>query len=216
MSEFAVIGLGNFGAMVVKKLFEEGKKITAIDSDKDKVQLVQEHCYQAIAADATERRFLENIEVDKFAAIIVSTGDNELASIMITLHLKEMGAQRIIVKANSNDHSKILHAVGAHETLIPEEEVAIKLAKSLVQPNLLDFLPLSEKYSIAELAPPDHFMGKTLAELQLRVRYHVEVIAIKDVLSGNFKFIPGGEFKIKDTDILVVLGKEDDIEKIRG
>lgn len=216
MTEFAVIGLGNFGAMVVKKLFEEGIKITAIDADKGKVQEVQEHCNQAIVADATDRRFLQNMEVDKFTAIIVSTGDNEHASILITLHLKEMGAQRIIVKANSLDHSKILLAVGAHETLIPEEEVAIKLARSLVQPNLLDYLPLSEKLSIAELAPPDNFVGKTLAELQLRAKYHVEVIAIKDVLSGSFKFIPGGDFKIKDSDILVVLGREDDIEKIRG
>jgi trk system potassium uptake protein TrkA len=216
MSEFAVIGLGNFGAMVVRKLFEHGVKVTAIDNNKVRIQDLQDHCHQAIYADATDRRFLENLEVDKFDTFIVSTGDNEHASILITLHLKEMGAKRIVVKANSVDHSKIILAVGADEAIIPEEEAAIKLAKSLAQPNLLDFLPLTEEYSIAELAPPADFQGSTLVELDLRAKYHIEVIAIKDVLTGEFKFIPGGSFKIKDTDILVVLGKQEDIERIRG
>jgi len=216
MNEFAVIGLGNFGAMVARKLYDLGCQITAIDSDRIKVQDMQDHCHQAIVADATDKRFLQNIEVGRFDGFIVSTGDVEHASILITLHLREMDAKRIIVKANSVDHSKILLAVGADEAIIPEEEIAVKLAKSLAQPNLLDFLPLSEEYSIAELAPPNHFIGKSLIDLGLRSKYHVEVIAIKDVLTGEFKFIPGGGFKITDTDILVVLGKENDIEKIRG
>jgi trk system potassium uptake protein TrkA len=216
MDEFAVIGLGNFGAMVTRKLYEYGCRVTAVDSNKTRVQDMQEQCHQAIFADATDRRFLQNLEVDKFDSFIVSTGDNEHASILITLHLKEMKAHRIIVKANSSDHSKILLAVGADEAIIPEEEVAVKLARSLSQPNLLDFLPLSEEYSIAELAPPNSFMGKSIIDLELRTKYHVEVIAIKDILTGEFKFIPGGDFKIKDTDILVILGKEDDIEKIRS
>jgi trk system potassium uptake protein TrkA len=216
MNEFAVIGLGNFGAMVVRKLYEHGSKVTAIDSDKIRVQDMQDQCHQAIFADATDRKFLANLEVDKFDVFVVSTGDNEHASILITLHLNEMGAKRIIVKANSVDHSKILLAVGADEAIIPEEEIAMKLAKSLALPNLLDFLPLSEEYSIAEVAPPTNFQGKSLIELNLRNKYHLEVIAIKDVLTGQFRFIPGGDFRIKDTDILIVLGKQQDIEKIRG
>jgi trk system potassium uptake protein len=216
MSEFAVIGLGNFGTMVARKLYEHGSKVTAIDNDKTKVQDMQDSCHQAIFADATDRRFLVNLEVDKFDTFVVSTGDNEHASILITLHLKEMGAKRIIVKANSADHSKILLAVGADEAIIPEEEIAVKLSKSLAMPNLLDFLPLTAEYSIAEVASPTNFQGKSLIELNLRNRFHLEVIAIKDVLTGDFRFIPGGDFKIKDTDILVVLGKQKDIERIKG
>ncbi|MEW6051321.1 MAG: TrkA family potassium uptake protein [Candidatus Zixiibacteriota bacterium] len=216
MKEFAVIGLGNFGAMVARKLHELGCKITAIDVDKNKVQDLQDHAHQAIAADARERRFLEHIGVDSYDCFIVSTGQDSHASILITLHLNDLNAKRIIVKANSADHSKILYKVGADEVVIPEEDVASKLARSLAQPNLLDFLPLSDEYSIAEIAPPPRFYGKSLTDLNLRSEFRLEVIAIKDVLTGDFQFIPGPSFKIKDTDILVVLGRQVDIERIRG
>lgn len=216
MKEFAVIGLGNFGAMVARKLHELGCKITTVDLDKDRVQDLQDHSHQAIVADARDRRFLEQLGVDNYDCFIVSTGQDSHASILVTLHLNDLGAKRVIVKANSADHSKILYKVGADEVVIPEEDVASKLARSLAQPNLLDFLPLSEEYSIAEIAPPPRFYGKSITELNLRSEFHIEVIAIKDVLTGGFQFIPGPSFKIKDTDVLVVLGRQLDIERIRG
>lgn len=216
MKEFAIIGLGNFGAMVARKLYDEGCKITAIDVDKSRVQELQEHSHQAIVADARDRRFLEQLGVDHFEAIIVSTGQDSHASILITLHLNDLNARKVIVKANSADHSKILYKVGADEVVIPEEDMAVKLSRSLAQPNLLDFLPLTDQYSIAEIVPPPKFYGQSIHDLDLRAKYHIEVIAAKDVLTGDFQFIPSAEFKIKDTDILVVLGKEEDINRIRG
>lgn len=216
MKEFAVIGLGNFGSMVVRKLNEHDCAVTAVDMDKHKVQEIQEHSRQAIVADAREKRFLEHLGVDNFDCFVISTGADSHASILMSLHLSELGARRIIVKANSSDHSKILYKVGATDVVIPEEDVAAKLARSLAQPNLIDFLPLSEEISIAEIVPPPKFYGKSLIQLDLRNRSHIEVIAIKDVLTGNFKFIPGANHRIVDTDILVVLGKQDDIDKIRG
>lgn len=216
MKEFAIIGLGNFGSMVARQLHESGCHVTAIDIDKQKVQDLQDYSHQAIIADSREKRFLEQLGVENYDCFIISTGADSHASILMTLHLNELGANRIIVKANSSDHSKILYKMGATEVVIPEEDVARKLARSLAQPNLIDFLPLSEEISIAEIVPPPRFYGKSLLDLDLRAQHHIEVIAIKDVLTGEFKFIPRADHRILDTEILVVLGKQDDIDEIRG
>ncbi|MCP4567796.1 MAG: TrkA family potassium uptake protein, partial [FCB group bacterium] len=150
MKEFAIIGLGNFGATVAEELAGLKCRVTAIDIDKGRVGQVQDLVDLAILSDATERAFLENIEVDKFDCFIISTGVDSHAAILITLYLSELGAKRIIVKANSSDHAKILRKVGASETIIPEEQMAVRLAHSIAQSNLLDYLPLTGDYIVAE------------------------------------------------------------------
>jgi trk system potassium uptake protein TrkA len=216
MKEFCVIGLGNFGAMVARQLAEMGARVTAIDNDKSKVQTAQEFVYLAIMGDATDRKFLENLEVGNFSSFVVSTGEDSHASILISLYLKELGAKKITVKANSRDHARILKKVGADEAVIPEEEMAVKVAHALARPNVVDFLPLSEEYSIAEVVVPESFVGKSLMKLKLRQKHHIDVIAIKDNATGVFYFIPEALYEIKKSDILIVLGKQADIEKLRG
>jgi trk system potassium uptake protein TrkA len=215
MKNFAIIGLGNFGAAVARELSELGCRVTAIDSDKAKVQPLNDVAHLAILADATDRSFLENLEVDSYDCFVVSTGKDSHAAILITLHLKELGAKKIIVKANSGDHARILTKVGATEAVIPEEQMAVRLSHSLAKPNLIDSLPLTGGFYVAELAPPKDFIGKQLLEVQLRSRYHVQVIAIKDGAGGRVTFAPGGEYRFKQSDVLFVLGKEEDIEKIK-
>jgi trk system potassium uptake protein TrkA len=216
MKEFCVIGLGNFGAMVARQLTEMGSRVTAIDNDKSKVQIAQEFVNLAILGDATDRKFLENLEVKNFDSFVVSTGEDSHASILISMFLKELGAKKVTVKANSTDHARILKKVGADETVIPEEELAVKVAHALARPNVVDFLPLSEEYSIAEVVVPESFVGKNLMKLKLRQRHHIDVIAIKDDSSGAFQFIPEAQYEIRPSDILVVLGKQVDIEKLKG
>jgi len=215
MKNFAIIGLGNFGATVARELSKLRCKVTAIDIDKTKVVPVDEYAHLAILTDATERKFLENLEVENYDCFVVSTGKDSHAAILITLHLKELGAKRIIVKANSEDHARILLKVGASEAIIPEEQMAVRLSHSLAKNNLVDYLPLSGDFYVAELAPPDDFIDKQLLDLQLRNRYHVQVIAVKDTASDAISFAPGGNYKIKKNDLLVILGKEADIEKIK-
>ncbi len=215
MKNFAIIGLGNFGATVARELSGLGCRVTAIDSDKAKVQPLNEYAHLAILADATDRRFLENLEVDGYDCFVVSTGKDSHAAILITLHLKELGAHRIIVKANSEDHARILTKVGASEAIIPEQQMALRLSQSLAKPNLIDSLPLTEEFYVAELTPPDNFINKQLLELQLLTRYHVQVIAVKDSVREQVTFAPGGQYRIKAGDILVMLGKGEDIEKIK-
>ena len=215
MKEFAVIGLGNFGATVARELSKLKCNVSAIDGDKARVLELQDIVRQAIVADATEREFLKNLEVDKFDCIVVSTGENTDASVLIALHLKELGAQKVIVKAKSEDHAKILLKVGATQAIIPEKEMASKIAHSLAVSNLMDSLPLTGDYFVAEIPPPDKFVNKTLTELKIRAKYGVQVIAIKNADTGAFEFVPGATYRIKTSDVLVVLGQAKDIEKMK-
>jgi trk system potassium uptake protein TrkA len=215
MKEFVVIGLGNFGATVARELARQKCRVTAIDQDEHRVQDLQDLGHIAAVADATDRRFLENLDVAQFNAFIVSTGVDSHASILITLHLKELGAQQIIVKANSADHSKILIKVGADDAIIPEEQMAGRLAHSLAQANLVDYLPLSTDHFVAELVPPDTFVGKTLQAIGLRSKFNLQVIATKHSRTGEYTYAPGGEYVIGEHDLLVILGKEEDIERLR-
>lgn len=215
MKEFVVIGLGNFGATVARELARQKCRVTAIDRDEHRVQDLQDLVHIAVVADATDRRLLENLDVAKFDAFIVSTGVDSHASILITLHLKELGAQQIIVKANSADHSKILIKVGADDAIIPEEQMAGRLAHSLAQANLVDYLPLSADHFVAELVPPETFVGKSLKTIGLRSEFNLQVIATKHSRTGEYAFAPGGEYVVGEHDLLVILGKEEDIERLR-
>ena len=147
--------------------------------------------------------------------VIVSFGEDLAASTLLTLHLKEFNVKEIIVKAPNEDHKRILEKVGATEVIIPEKEMASKVAKSLISPNVLDYIPLSRDYTISEIAPPSSFLGKTIGDLQLRKKHHIGVIASRDVLTDQIQMIPSADFVIKDSDILVVIGKEQDIQNLK-
>jgi trk/ktr system potassium uptake protein len=210
-----VIGLGIFGFHIAKELYENGMEVIAIDKSKEVIQKIKDFSSKAVVADAREKEVLESIGIQEEDIFIVSFGEDLSASTLLTLHLKELNVKRIIVKAPNEDHKHILQKVGATEVIIPEREMAGKVAKSLISPNVIDYIPVSEDYNISEIAPPASFIGKSIAELNLRNRYHIEVIAIRDVLSDRITLVPQASFVIKDSDILVVIGKEPDIKKIK-
>ncbi len=216
MGKFVVIGLGNFGYYLTKSLFEEGKEVVGIDRNKDRVQRMQEFCSYAVVGDATDNYILESVGIEKGDTVMVSLGDNISASVLVTLHLKDLHIENIYVKIISEDHGRALERIGATEVLFPERDLATKLAKSLLSPNVIDYLPLTNEYNIVEIAPPKEFIGKTLAEIELRKKYNISVIAVRGLVPETLTMNPGGGFMIKDSDILIVLGKPDDIEKIKG
>jgi trk system potassium uptake protein len=210
-----VIGLGIFGFHIAKELYENGMEVIAIDKSKEVIQKIRGFSSKAVVADAREKEVLESIGIQEEDIVIVSFGEDLSSSTLLTLHLKELNVKRIIVKAPNEDHKRILQKVGATEVIIPEREMAGKVAKSLISPNVIDYIPVSEDYNISEIAPPASFIGKSIAELNLRNRYHIEVIAIRDVLSDRITLVPQASSVIKDSDILVVIGKEPDIKKIK-
>jgi len=210
-----VVGLGIFGFNIAKDLYENGLEVIAIDKNKEVIQKIKDFSTKAILADATEKEVLEDIGIDPEDVVIISFGEDLAASTLLTLHLKELKVKEIIVKAPNEDHKRILERVGATEVIIPEREMASKVAKGLISPNVLDYIPLSQDYTICEIAPPASFLGKTIGDLQLRKKHHIGVIASRDVLTDQIQMIPAADFVIKDSDILVVIGKEKDIQKMK-
>ena len=210
-----MIGLGIFGSNIVKELYENGFDVIAVDKDKDAVHRIKDFATKAIVADGTDNEVMEQIGIHEDDIAVISFGEDLAASTLITLHLKQMKIKNIIVKAPNEEHKLILEKVGATEVIIPEKEVAGKVAKSLISPNVLECLPLSEGYMIFEIAPPNSFLGKSIGELGLRSKYHIEVIAVREMLPERLTMVPRADFVIKDSDVLVVIGKEKDIQKMQ-
>ncbi|MDQ5987652.1 MAG: Ktr system potassium uptake protein A [Syntrophus sp. SKADARSKE-3] len=214
MKKVVIIGLGIFGFNIMKELYENGFEVIALDKSKEAVQRARDYSTKAIVADGTDKDVMEMIGIHEDDTVIISFGEDLAASTLITLHLRQMKIKNIIVKAPNEEHKLILEKVGATEVIIPEKEIAGKVAKSLISPNVLDYLPLSDDYMIFEMAPPNSFQGKTIGELQLRGKYHIEVIAVRDILSDRIHMVPQADFTIKDGEVLVVVGKDKDIKKI--
>ena len=158
---------------------------------------------------------MEAIGLREEDAVVISFGEDLAASTLATLHLKQMKVQKIIVKAPNDEHKLILEKVGATDVIIPEKEMANKIAKGLISPNVLDYIPLTGNYLICEIAAPSSFVGKSIAQLQLRGKYHIEVIAVRDVLTDQIQMVPRADFVIKGSEVLVVIGKEGDIDKVK-
>jgi len=215
MKRCVVIGLGIFGNNIVRELSEKGFEVIAVDKNKEAVQRVRDLASKAIVADGTDKEIMDQIGIHEDDTVIISFGEDLAAATLITLHLRQLNVKTIIVKAPNEEHKMILEKVGATDVIIPEKEIAIKVARSLISPNVFDYLPLSEDYMIYEMAPPESFLGKSIAELELRSRFNVMVIAVKDILSDKVVTLPPASYVIKDGQVMILVGKVNDIEKIR-
>jgi len=213
MKKFCVIGVGNFGYHVARALYEDGQEVMAIDMNQEKVQRIKDHSSVAIQGDAASKEFLATHGIEEMEAVVVATGERSNLSTLITLFLKELGVKRILSKAVDEDHGRVLEKVGASEIIHPEKDMAYKTARALSYPNVLDFIPLAEEYSITEAAAPRAFIGKDLIALDLRREYQVTVIALKDVLTDRLITAPSPDYVIKDSDILILLGRSEDIDR---
>jgi trk system potassium uptake protein TrkA len=216
MKKFVVIGLGNFGYYASKALYEDGNDVIAIDTDRARVQAIDPYSTEAMVLDATNKDSLKALGLETVDGVIISTGTSISTSILICHHLHEIGVKKILAKALDMDHGHILKLVGASEIIHPERDMAIRVSRSLSRPNILDFIPLAEDFDLVQVAPPREFIGKTLKSLNLRASYNVHVIAIKGLVPEKFTLVPPASFVIKDSDILIMLGRSGDIKTIRG
>ncbi len=214
MKQIAVIGLGNFGFTLAEALAEKKCEVLAIDLDKERVQDIKNKVSKAVVGDATDKHLLEELGVKDVDVAVISLGDRIDFSVIVTLYLKEMGVKRIITKAVSAEHAKILQLVGANEVIFPERDEALRLASSLFSSDVLDFIKVSDEFSILELAAPDKYAGKTLKELKLRSKLGIEVLAIRKPLEGTLKMLPGADTKIAPDDVLVVLGENRNLKDL--
>ncbi len=214
MARFAVIGLGRFGSTLVRSLYQAGHEVIAIDVETDLVQALRDECTQAVIADARDKTQLRGLGLKDVDWAIVSVGEHLEASTLACFYLKELGV-KVMARAVSADHGKILEVLGVNEVIYPERDMALRLADRLSHPNLLDYVPLGPEYSIMEVAVPESFLGKSLQELKIRNRYRIQIVAIRDALTDTLNVVPKGEDVLKDSDVLVVLGARDDLDRFR-
>jgi trk system potassium uptake protein TrkA len=212
---FVVIGLGSFGTALATRLHKNDCRVTGLDLRKDRVEILKNELYEAVIGDATEREVLEHLSLREAHAVFISLGENIARSLLATLHCKELGARRIIVKGVTKEHGKLLKHLGVERVVFPEIEVATELADRMTWPNILDFLPIDPDYSIVEIAVPESWSGQTLAEANLRRRYNVWVVGLKDVLSGKLEIFPDADFRLNSSQLLLVVGRQTDLNRLR-
>jgi trk system potassium uptake protein len=208
--QICIIGLGQFGAEVAKELAKHCE-VLVLDQDENRINEISESVQRALSLDARDYASLASVVTSDFDEAIIGMSESMEASILCALHLKKIGVKRIRAKVLNEDHAEILHAIGVTELIFPERETAHRIAAKVVNPNLMDLIPLAEDYEVMDLSPPDEFHGKNLLELDLRQQFGVFIIAVKELVPPKFVFLPGPKFVIKPSDILVIIGREKDL-----
>lgn len=210
--QFVVIGLGRFGSTLAKTVYELGHDVLAIDKDEEKVQDIADYVTHAIQMDATDENALKNVGLRNFDVAVVTIGSDIQASIMATLLTKEMEVNFIIAKAHNEQHAKVLDKIGADKVILPEQDMGVRVAHNLVSSNILDYIELSSEYSIMEIEALDEWDSKSLKDLELRKKYGINIVAIKD--GKNINVSPNADDMIKKGDIIVALGSVSDLRKL--
>lgn len=213
MKTYIVIGLGRFGTSVATRLFELGNEVLAIDAKEENIQQIANHVTHAVVGDARDEAVLRALGVRNFECAIVAIGEDLAASIMVTLTLKELGVPAVICKASSEAYKRALEKVGADRVVIPEREMATKLAQSLSCSNILDFIELSDEYGIADVAMPENWAGKTLRQLNVRAKFGVTILAFR--ANGKMQMLPNADEAIMPGTVLTVMGSNEQIARMR-
>lgn len=213
MKSYVVIGLGRFGSRVAKELCRLGCEVLAMDISAELVSQLSNDVTHAVVGDGQDKEVLRALGVREFDCGIVAIGDDLAASVLVTMNLKELGLPKIICKAYDETHRRVLEKLGADRVVIPEQEQADRLARSLSSHNVLDYIELSEEYGIIEVPSPADWSGKSLKELNVRAKLGINILAIRR--DGRINVSPGADFTFAPKDILVVLGDSAALKKVQ-
>lgn len=222
-NNFAVIGLGRFGRSVALNLANKGAEVLAIDNNEEFVDEMRDDVAYAVTMDATDIKALEAQNVQEMDAVIVAIGSNFESLLLITVHLMELKVKRIIARAMTRTQRTILEKIGVKEIVAPEVEVGMTLAEKLLNPGILTFMQLPDSYEIVEVKTPPNCKDRTLNDIDLRKKYNLNLITIKRkevrVKNGEEKEethiigVPEADTQLLETDTLLVMGKEKDINR---
>ena len=213
MKSYIVIGLGRFGSEVARRLCELGCQVLAIDSKSELVQQISNEVTHAVVANAQDKEVLRALGARNFDCGIVAIGDSLADSVLATMNLKELGVGHIVCKAHDETHRQVLLKLGADQVVIPEQENACRLAKSLSSLNVLDYIELSEEYGIIEVPAPKRWLDQSLKDLNVRAKLGVNIIAVKR--EGHINVSPSADFIMRAGDIAVVLGDTDALNTVQ-
>jgi trk system potassium uptake protein len=216
--QFGVIGLGRFGSAMAMTLTELGHDVIGVDGDEARVQQLADVITHALQIDATDEKALRAAGIQDVDVAVVSIGENIESSLLVVMQLHELGIETIVAKAVTPLHGRILEKLGVSRVIFPEREMAIRIAHSLVMPNVIDYIELSRDFSIVEIPAPDAFVGRTLKQLELRPRLGLTLIAIKrqgDAGGGIVTNIaPAADETIRAGDVLALLGSNERLNQL--
>ncbi len=214
MKTYLVVGLGRFGTAVALKLHELGNEVMVIDGRAEEVQKVSDRVTYAVVGDARDEEVLKSLGVRNLDCAIVAIGSDLAASILVTLNLKMLGVPQVICKAPNELHKRALEKIGADRVLIPEREMAVKLAQNLTSSSVLDYTELSRDCGIAEIRTPAPWVGKNLREIDVRAKFGVTVIALRKA-DGDLTVFIRPEYALEANDVLMILGGNDDLARVQ-
>ena len=213
MKSYFIIGLGLFGEALARNLCKLGAEVLAMDVRNDLVQLVANDVTHAVVGDAQDKSVLRALGAADFDCAVVAIGDDLAASVLTVMNLQELGVKQIVCKAHDETHRRVLERLGVERVLIPEQEHAQRVARSLVRHNVLDYIELSEEYGILDVPAPKSWIGKTLKELNVRAKLGVNIIAVESGKKTNVS--PAADYMIQEGDIMVVLGDTYSLEAVQ-
>ena len=213
MKSFLVIGLGRFGTSLAIELCAQGHEVLAVDIQSERVQAVADQVTHCVVGDARDPEVLHSLGARNFDCAVSAVSADLGASGLIALNLTERKGPRVVAKANSLVHSKVLEKIGADQVIFPEQEMALRLALSLANGDILNFIELSREYSIVERRIPGEWIGKSIRELNIRAKWKVNVIAVRR--GEEMTVSPDGDYVFqRQDDCVVVLGRSGDLDRL--
>lgn len=212
MKQIAVLGLGRFGRSLAKSLEDMGHEVLGVDANEEIVDEMSEVITNAVQANVQEENALRQLGITNFDVVVVSIGGDIQASIMTTMLLKEMGVPYIVCKVTTDLHAKIVSKLGADRVIFPERDMGIRLARSIANSDILEFIELSSEHSMLEIHTPQDWAEHTIIESNVRARYGIYIVAIR---RGDEMIVtPGPSETLHKGDILIVIGSNDQLEKL--
>lgn len=212
--QYVIIGLGRFGSSIATTLYSLGNDVLVIDKNEDLVEDIADKVTHAVQADATDENTLKSLGIRNFDVAIISIGGDIQSSVMATLIVKELGVKYIIAKGNGELHAKVLYKIGADRVVLPEKDMGVRVAHNMVSSNILDYIELSSDYSIIEIKALKEWEGKNLKDLNLRKKYGINVIAIKN--KGKVNLNPAADDKINKENVIVAIGSTEALTSLEG
>lgn len=209
---FCVIGLGRFGTTVAKTVAELGHEVLGIDIDEEVVQKASPFLTHVAVLDVTDEAALAELGVTNFDVVVVAIGMNLQSNLLSVMLLKDMGVKYLVAKAQTGVQGRMLSKMGVDEVVYPEQDMAVRIAHSLTRDHVLDFFQLSDKISLVEMETPQFLVGINLIDSRLREDYNISVIAVRQ--GENIMAPPNPMLPLQDDDVLVLVGKNEDVNRL--
>lgn len=209
---YAVIGLGQFGMTLALTLAESNCDVLAIDDKEENIQEISEKVAYAVKADVREPGVLKSLGVQNVDVAVIAVAENMEASITATMQAKELGVPFVMAKAMTSLHGRILSKIGADKVVYPEQEMGIRVANNLISGGLVDVFELSSDFSMAEFKVPEEWAGRKLGALNIRERYRLNLVAIKEEENVNVNL--GPDTVLPAGCVIVAVGKNRDLNKV--